>query len=181
MPNPIKTYLSLMVLGSNRSSAIKQLMRYLHACGGHILTTKMASMGSEFGIIFMIEGHWNAIVKIETGLPGLEKKLGVTTMIKRTNLKNSRKKYIPYSMNTVTADREGLVNDLIQFFLEYGINIENINTQTYNSHTGIRMAAISIQLNVDSTVHIPGLRDKFVEYCDNINLDASLDLFRDYV
>jgi glycine cleavage system transcriptional repressor len=159
---------------------VNQLTKNITTCGGNILNTRMTSLGNEFGVMILIEGSWGAIAKIETSLPTLEQKYGMVINIRRTTPKpQSRKKTMPYIVHAVTIDREGILNDLAQFFAAQDIKIDDVNAQTYTANTGTRMSSMTINIHIAATTHLPTLREKFMLYCDALNLDAGLEPLRD--
>ena len=166
MAAAMNSYLVITALGADKPNFVNQFTQSLTNCGGNILDTRMTTLGSEFGIMLLIEGSWGAIAKIETNLPAIEQKLGlIATMT--------------YLVHAVTADREGILSDLAQFFTAQGINIEDINAHTYLAHTGTRMSSMTMNVNIPVDMHIPTLRDKFIAYCDALNLDAGMEPLRD--
>ncbi len=175
----INSYLVISALGPATPDVVNQFTQSIVNCGGNILNTRMTTMGSEFGIMLLIEGTWGAIAKIETSLPAIEQKLGITISIRRTNPRQLRKKTVTYTVHAVTVDREGIINDLALFFNAQDMNIDDVNAHTYVGNTGTLMSAMTINVNIPVNAHIPTLREKFLLYCDAINLDAALEPFRD--
>lgn len=175
----LNSYLVVTALGPDKPNVVHQLTNSLTNCGGNILDTRMTSLGSEFGIMLLIEGSWGAIAKIEANLFILEERSGLTINVRRTTPKLPRLKTISYMVHTVTIDREGIINDLVKFFNSQNIAIEDVNAHTYLAHTGTRMSTITMNVNISLNTHIPTLREQFMLYCDALNLDASLEPLRD--
>lgn len=179
-PATLHSYLVITALGSDQNHMVNQLTQAITNYGGNILNTRMTSLGSEFGIMLLIEGTWGAIAKIETSLPSIEKKLGIVITVKRTTPKApTRKKTMPYIVHAVTIDREGILHDLAQFFATQNIRIDDVNAQTYLANTGTRMTSMTINIHIAANTHLPTLREKFMLYCDALNLDAGLEPLRD--
>lgn len=175
----LHSYLAISILGSGQNDFANLIINNIYNCGGNILNTRMTNLGNEFGVMLIVEGSWGAIAKIEAILPGLENKLGITISIRRTTPKQRTKKTIPYLVHAIASDREGILNDLTKFFTSHNINIEDLNASSYIAHTGTRMVAMNINISIAISTHIPTLREKFMLYCDTINLDAGLEPVRD--
>lgn len=175
----LNSYLVISAIGPDQQNIINQLTKHMAACGANILNIRMTTLGQEFGIILLIEGSWGVIAKIEASLPQLEQKLGIVTQLRRTSLKHKHKKTMPYIVHTVTSDREGILNDLAQFFNKQDIKIEDINAHTYLANTGIRMSMLTLNINIPIHTHLATLREQFMLYCDALNLDAGLEPMRD--
>lgn len=179
MPSEINSYLVITALGSDTLNLVGQLTESITNFGGNILNTRMTSLGNEFGIMLLIAGSWSTIARIETNLPSIEQKLGITTSIRRTTPKPKQKKAMPYVVHAVTNDREGILNGLAQFFTTQGIKIEDVHAETYLAHTGTRMSSMTLNVNISVNTHLPTLREKFLLYCDALNLDAGFEPVRD--
>jgi len=179
MAAAMNSYLVITALGADKPNFVNQFTQSLTNCGGNILDTRMTTLGSEFGIMLLIEGSWGAIAKIETNLPAIEQKLGLIASMRRTTPRQALRKTMTYLVHAVTADREGILSDLAQFFTAQSINIEDINAHTYLAHTGTRMSSMTMNVNIPVDMHIPNLRDKFIAYCDALNLDAGMEPLRD--
>ena len=51
-----------------------------------------------------------------------------------------------------------------------------MNSWSYNAiHTGAPMLSLSMNIGVPAAVHIGRLRDEFTDFCDSLNLDATLE------
>lgn len=175
----LNSHLVVTALGTDRPNIVHQLTQSLTHCGGNILDTRMTSLGSEFGVMLLIEGSWGAIAKIEASLSVLEEKLALIINVRRTTPRQPRLKTMNYLVHAVTVDREGIINDLAKFFTSQDICIEDVNAHTYLAHTGTRMSSMTINVNIDMDTHIATLREQFMLYCDALNLDASLEPLRD--
>ena len=173
------SYLVITALGPDRPNTINQFTQSITNCGGNILSTKMTTLGTEFGIMLLVEGSWGAIAKIETNLPLVEQRLGLITNIRRTTPRPPMNQSVTYTVHAVTADREGILNDLAQFFTTQEINIADINANSYLAQTGTRMTTMTININIPISTHIPTLRERFTLYCDALNLDAGMEPLRD--
>lgn len=179
MTAALNSYIAITALVTDNHNIINQLTQHLVNCGGNILNIRMTTLGNECGIILLVEGSWGSIAKIEAVLPVLEQKLGVVITARRTTPQQKRLQTMSYLVHAVTIDREGILNDLIKFFVSQDINIEDINAHTYIAHTGTRMSSMTFNINITVNIHLPTLREKFMLYCDALNLDAGLEPLRD--
>ena len=46
------------------------------------------------------------------------------------------------------------------------------------AHTGIVMFVLIMTVNIPAEIRIANLRDEFLEYCDNLNMDVVLELIK---
>ncbi|GAB0148420.1 glycine cleavage system transcriptional repressor [Marichromatium sp. PS1] len=171
-----KTYLVISALGEDHPGIVDQISRTVLEHGCNIEDSRMSVLGGEFAAMLLVEGKWNTLAKIENALPELERQLGMTIVSKRTGQRNAGANLLPYAVDVVSMDHPGIVNNLAAFFAERRINIEDMATSTYAAaHTGTPMFSVHIAVGIPADIHIAGLRDEFMDYCDGLNLDAVLE------
>jgi glycine cleavage system transcriptional repressor len=171
-----KTYLVISALGEDRPGIVNRLSKVLLDQGCNIEDSRMTVLGGEFAIMLLVEGKWNTLAKVENVLPELERQLGMTIIAKRTGERATGKNLLPYGVDVVAMDHPGIVNNLAEFFAERNINIEDMSTSSYAAaHTGTPMFSVRMTVGIPSDIHIAGLREEFMDYCDDLNLDAVLE------
>lgn len=155
---------------------MNELSKSVFDCGCNVADSRMTVLGGEFALLLMVSGSWDAIAKLEALLPAIEEQLDLTIIYKRTNPKDSNKGKIPYEVEVVALDHPGIVNEIARFFSDQEINIENLETDCYAAaHTGTQMFSINMIVSLPTDISIAQLRDDFTEFCDNLNLDATLE------
>jgi glycine cleavage system transcriptional repressor len=83
---------------------------------------------------------------------------------------------VPYIVDVVSMDHPGIVHQVANFFASREINIEEMSTWTYPAaHTGTPMFSMSMTISIPGDQHIGQLRDEFTRFCDELNLDATLE------
>ena len=123
-----------------------------------------------------MSGPWNALSKLETQLEPLGVQLGLSIVVKRTRARELSQPVLPYHVEVVALDHPGIVHNLAKFFSRFGINIEELSTDTYPApHTGTQMFSVQMEVGVPAKTHIPTLRGEFFDYCDDLNLDATFE------
>jgi glycine cleavage system transcriptional repressor len=51
-----------------------------------------------------------------------------------------------------------------------------VSTRSYAAtHTGAPMFSVQMAVNIPATVHISGLREEFMDFCDQLNVDAIME------
>lgn len=171
-------YLVISALGEDRPGIVNDLSEQILQSGANILDSRMTRLGGEFAILMMVEGNWNAIAKLEHGLPSAQQTLGLTITTRRTRgeTEPSGRQEMPYSVDVVSIDHPGIVNQLAGFFSRQNINIQDLYTDSYRAaHTGARMFSVTMTIGIPDSVNIARLRDEFLEFCDSLNLDAVLE------
>jgi len=122
-----------------------------------------------------VSGNWHTLTRLEKGL----EKLGAddfTFTIRKTGEREVRQDRMPYAVDVVSLDHEGIVFSLANFFAAHNVEISEVTTRSYAAaHTGAPMFAIQMTVNVPSSIPIAQLREEFLELSDRLNLDAILE------
>jgi glycine cleavage system transcriptional repressor len=169
----LNEYLVITATGEDQVGLVQRITSRLLDAGCNIEESRMALLGGQFAIIMLVSGRWDALSKLEDRLSSLGTELGLTLVHKRTRQREMTRPLLPYSINVVAMDHPGIVHNLANFFAQRGINIEELSTDTYPApHTGTPMFSVNMTVGVPADTHIPTLRGDFLDYCDNLNLDA---------
>jgi len=172
----MKKYFVFSALGKDRPGIVNQLSKAILDCGCNIEDSRMTVLGGEFALILMVSGHWGAITRLERQVPVLEKRLELTILARHTEPRTAVQDMVPYTVDVVSMDHPGIVHEIADFFASRDINIEELSTWTYPAaHTGAPMFSLSMTVSLPSGVHIGRLRDEFTSFCDNLNLDATIE------
>lgn len=172
----MKQQLVLNVIGDHPSGLVERLARAVRDSGAGIIDSRMTTMGNEFVIMMLLSGSWDSIAKLEGMLPKLEKELAASIISKRTDKRTSGNKRIPYTIEIVSADRNGVIHDVTRFLTENHIDICELYTSTYrSSHTDLTMFSLHMIVNIPADSSIAAVRTEFMDFCDQMNLDAVME------
>lgn len=169
-------FLVITANGADQVGLVERLTNRILDAGCNIEASRMAVLGGQFAILMLISGPWNALSKLEDHLSAIGEQLGLAIAHSRTREREMGKPMMPYHVEVVSIDHPGIVNKLSSFFAKRGINIEELNTSTYPAaHTGTTMFSVQITVGVPADTHIASLRGDFLDYCDDLNLDATFE------
>lgn len=168
--------LVITAVGNDRPGIVDKLSMAILDCGCNINDSRMTVLGGEFALILLVSGKWNELAKLETQLPNLGQSLELTVTSKRTEVAGQQPNLLSYSVDVVSIDHPGIVYKIANFFSERNINIRELNTNSYAAaHTGTPMFTINMVVNVPTDVRIASLREDFLDFCDELNMDAALE------
>lgn len=171
-------FLVITASGEDKPGLVEQLAGRIADCGCNIEESSMDAMGGQCALIMRVSGAWHALSKLEGQLAPLGAQLGLSITHQRTG-KRARTAAIPYSVEVVAMDRPGIVRSLAAFFTRSGINIEALHTSTYFApHTGSPLTSVVMTVGIHAKIHIATLRSDFLDYCDDLNLDATFEPVR---
>ncbi len=166
----------ISAVGTDRTGVVQDLSKVILSCGGNIEESRMTTLGSEFAMLLLVSGNWATLNKLEQGLNKLGDGKDLTVSIRQTDAKMATGNRMPYAVDIVSLDQQGIVFNLANFFATHDIEIADVATRSYAAaHTGSPMFSVQMAINVPSTVHIAQLREEFMEICDRLNLDAILE------
>lgn len=172
-------YLAITASGEDKVGLVDRLSGKITESGCNIEESRMAVLGGQFALIMLVSGPWNALSMLEGQLDPLGRQLGLTIIHERTRKRERTQAAIPYRVEVVAMDHPGIVRNLSAFFAKNGINIEELQTDTYPApHTGTPMFSVTMAVGIQANIHIPTLREDFLSYCDDLNLDAIFEPVR---
>jgi glycine cleavage system transcriptional repressor len=166
----------LSAIGTDRTGVVQNISKVILSCGGNIEESRMATLGSEFAMLMLVSGNWHTLTRLQDGLDKLSKGADLTVSIRKTGEKTAKENRMPYAVDIVSLDQQGIVFNLADFFASRDVEIADVATRRYSAaHTGAPMFAVQMAINVPSTLPVSQLRDEFLELCDRLNLDAILE------
>jgi len=176
MQTSTNDYLVITAAGEDQVGLVERFSSKITESGCNIEQSRMVVLGGQFAILVLVSGPWNALSKLESQLEPLGEQLGLSIVVKRTRARELSSPVLPYHVEVVALDHPGIVHNLAKFFSRFGINIEELSTDTYPApHTGTQMFSVQMEVGVPAKTHIPTLRGEFFDYCDDLNLDATFE------
>jgi len=176
----MNTLLVISALGDDRPGIVNDLSAAILEYGCNIADSRMSVLGGEFALILLVSGKWDAVAKLEQALPSLGSRHGLIISSKHTEPRKTDRPLIPYEIEVVSMDHPGIVHDIADFMASRDINIETLETEAYSAaHTGTPMFSLNMRISIPGDTHIASLRDEFVEFCDELNLDAVMEPAKD--
>lgn len=172
----MKNLLVISALGADKPGIVHELSKVILESGCNLEDSRMTTLGSEFGVIMLAAGKWNEIAKLESCLPALSRRMGLQLQSKRTEPPQRMASLLPYAIEVIALDQPGIVQQLAEFFARREINIRDLATARYSAvYTGTAMFSVQLLIDIPASVHIAHLRDDFMDFCDELNLDAIME------
>jgi len=168
--------LVISALGNDKPGIVNELSKAILEQGGNISESRMTVLGGEFAMMLLVTGNQECIDNIISKLEQTGEQLNLTLIAKETQPQESDKRRLPYQVSVVSMDHPGIVHNISDFLSSRNLNIEEIETQTYPAaHTGTPMFSLEMTISVPADSSVRTLRDEFIIFCDDLNLDASLE------
>ena len=165
----------ITAVGRDRPGIVEELTRIVAECGCNVGESRMTVLGAEFAGVALLTGNWNAIAKLEQALPRLEEKLDLSIQARRTEPRTETARLVPYGIEVVSLEQPGIVHEVAGFFAQSGIGIEDLYTSRYPApHTAAPMFTLHMTVGIPSDTTIAAVRGEFMDFCDDLNLDAMM-------
>ncbi|MBZ0070709.1 MAG: glycine cleavage system protein R [Thiohalobacteraceae bacterium] len=176
MSTPKQTNLVISALGKDRPGIVNDLSRLVFDSGCSLADSRMTVLGGDFAVILLVSGNWSAVAKLEDQLPAIAERLEMNIISRRTADREQHRDLLPYAVDVVALDNPGIVHNLANFFSTRQINIQDLTTTSYSApHTGTPMFSVHMRVDIPARLHIATLRDEFMDFCDQFNLDAIIE------
>lgn len=175
-PAPDGNFLLVSAFAGTADVALLPITRSLLECGCNLVDARVSTLGNEVSVLVLAQGSWDAIAKLENSLTRLDRKKGMRLEHFRTGDRALRDHLLPYMIEVVAADQAGALFKLAEFLRRQHVVIEQLHATRYKAMTtGAPMFSAQLTIGVPASMHIAALRDDFLEFCDELNLDAILD------
>jgi glycine cleavage system transcriptional repressor len=171
--------LVITLAGENRPELIMELTRLVKECKCTIMESRMTELENDFAAHMMVEANWNHIVKLEDSLEAFGNRylLKIQHLRGRESSANEEEPAaIPYSVDIVASDQLENIHELAEFFFNRNIRVIDVSTSRYPApFSASPLFLAHLIVIIPSQLKIVSLRDDFLEFCDQQNLDAILE------
>jgi glycine cleavage system transcriptional repressor len=168
--------LAIIALGNNQPRFLAEILPAIRDCKCNLLELRSSRLAQSNAAYLLVQGNWNQIAKIENTLEVLQKRMEIKIHSIRPDQNHKYKECVPYSLETISQDRDNVVESLITFLFERGIEIEEVTGSSYQAPY-IQTAVFSTKfvLLIPPEIHLLSLREEFLDFCDQLNIDAILE------
>ncbi|MFE8071471.1 ACT domain-containing protein [Marinobacteraceae bacterium S3BR75-40.1] len=177
---PVKreNYLVLTAVGKEEEVVLLTLSRLVanHRCT--ILDCRMSLLGEETATYMLVTGPWDAVSRLEQGVEKIREGAEFAVQVARTPGQPNRPG-IPYNVNLVSVDGPGIIHDMLLFFASRGVAVDDLQSNTQTApQSDTRIFSMNMLVRLPTNTHLPALREEFMVFCDERNLDAVIEPLR---
>lgn len=121
----------LTFTGHDRVGIVESVTEILVKHGGNVQSSRMARLGGEFAMLMLVSLPEPALDSLEPGFNPLRNE-GYQILLLRTadNHAEKYKGWLPYEIEVLGADHEGIIYEIASHLSKQGINIETMDTGT---------------------------------------------------
>ena len=170
--------LAITALGSDQINFIAEILPAVRDCNCNILEIRSSHLGKCAAAYLLVQGNWNQIAKFESTLDNIQKRLEIKIHILRPDQKDKDKgkDCVPYSLETISLDKDNVVESITSFLFDRDITIEEITGSSYQAPY-IQSLVFSTKFVILIPPQLPllSLREEFLDFSDQLNIDAILE------
>jgi len=168
--------LAITILGHHHNNLIAEILPAIRDCKCTIVEIRSSRLSQATAAYILIQGNWNHIAKLENTLDSIQKRLEIHIHTLRPEQKDKTNDSIPYSLETLSLDRDNVIESISAFLHDRDIGIEEITGSCYQAPY-IQTAVLSTKfiITIPPQLQLLSLREEFLDFCDHLNIDALLE------
>lgn len=168
--------LAITVLGNNQSYCITDILPAIRDSRCSILEIRTSRLAQTYAAYLLIQGNWNQIAKFESSLEAIQKKTEIKIHTFRPDPKEKIKDFVPYSLETLSLDRNNVIESISTFLCDRDIEIEEITGSSYQApYIQTSLFSTRFIILIPPELRLLSLREEFLDFCDQLNIDAILE------
>ncbi len=169
-------YLIITIQGPQDIDIWQEITKIASDMDCHIRNAQGHKVAGENALTALISGNWNTIAKLETAINHLNSDPKLLITMKRSKPIVDQMQLLPYTVQVISLDQIGTLYHLCKFFSDNSITIENLQFDSYTSNaTHAHMFSLNVSLGVSSLTNIGELREQFMIFCDELNIDGIIE------
>lgn len=170
-------HLLVQSLSAVTDSPLLSLTRRIADCGCSLVDARVSTLVADVSLVLLARGTWDGIAKLESALERMDQ-TGDSAHLTwyRSRQQPTPSRLLPYMVEIIAGDRDGVLAEVVEFFARRSISIEQLTSTRYQAmQTGADMFQAQVTIGLPQDSHIAALREEFMELCDGLNLDAIMD------
>lgn len=168
--------LTISALGNQSTHFIAEVLAAISSCECNVLELRSSRLTHVTAAYLLVDGNWNHIAKLESILESLQKRLEINIHTLRPETSHIENEGIPYTLETISLDRNNVIENITSFLFDREIIIEEINASCYQApYIQTPIFSTKFILLIPPEVRLFALREEFLDFCDNLNIDAIIE------
>jgi glycine cleavage system transcriptional repressor len=168
--------LAITVLGHYQVNFIAEILPAVRDCKCNILEIRSSRLAQSMAAYILIQGNWSQIAKFENTLDVIQRRLDLKIHVMRPEPKDKSKECVPYSLETISLDRDNVTESIACFLYDREIEIEEITGSCYQApYIQTSVFSTKFVILIPPELHLMSLREEFLDFCDRLNIDAILE------
>jgi glycine cleavage system transcriptional repressor len=175
-----KQHLVMSAIGPDQVGLVEKISRFIREYEASIEDSKMAVFCGEFAIIMLVTGSDESLKSIESKQSELGTSTGLTVFTRWPSERQYNEPMIPCRLTASSLDHPGIVHRLTSSLSQAGINIESMETKSYNAPmSAAPMFRFEALIAVPGRINLPLLRMQMQSIGEEENIDIELTVMRE--
>ena len=168
--------LTITALGSHDSNFIAEILPMVGDCKCSILEIRYSNLAQSNAAYLLVDGNWNQIAKLETALDSLQRRMEIKIICLRPEQKSKNIEHLPYSLETISLNKNNIIESVTLFLLDREITIEDVVGSAYQAaYVQTTVFSSKFIILIPAQLNLLSLREEFLDFCDQLNIDAVLE------
>lgn len=170
----------LTLTGQDRVGIVEAVTEIFVKYGGNVEASRMARLGGEFAMLALISLGEGELTTLEADLGNL-RSAGFQIMLLPTSDDHAHKYagWLPYQIEVLGADHEGIIHGLALHLAQQGINIESMETATVPAPmSGAPLFTMQAAVLVPPSLPYHQWSDTLEEIGDRMNVSVKVAMIR---
>jgi glycine cleavage system transcriptional repressor len=168
--------LAITALGNNQINFIAEMLSAVRDCNCNIIEIRSSRLAQSAAGYLLVQGNWNQIAKLENVLEAIQKRMEIKIHTLRPDAKDKGRDCVPYSLETISLDKENVIESITSFLIDREIDIEEITGSSYFApYIQTPVFSTKFIILIPPRLHLLSLREEFLDFCDQLNIDAILE------
>jgi glycine cleavage system transcriptional repressor len=175
--------LQLAIVSSELQDKTLDICNLIYKFECYIISARIINKLGQKTELYVLGGDWNNISKLESSLQSIElddnTKIILKTSASENNTKDKAQHIMLYHINIISHNEANILPNLYNFCEANELNILNI-TADNNISGEYKVFILNAQIEINALVSLNDIREQFMLFCDNLNIDGILDPIRPY-
>jgi glycine cleavage system transcriptional repressor len=168
--------LVITVLGNNKKNFIAKILPAVSESYCKIIDIRATRAHSVTSVHALIEGNWNQIAKFEATMENLQHLMDLQITMLRPEKILSDVEFLPYTIETISTASNEIIEHIATFLDARNITIEEIAGSQYQAaYLETDVFSTKFIIFIPPELRILTLREEFLDFCDQLNIDAILE------
>lgn len=178
----MRTNIVFTLTGTDRIGIVEEVTKVFLNLGGNVETSRMSRLGGEFAILLLVSMP-------REQLPGLEEAIGqLTDQGYKVTIGQTKQSYaethpgwLPYQIEVLGADHEGIIYQIAHDLSLRGINIEAMDTETTMAPvSGSPLFSMTARVVIPPKLTGKGWEDALTAIGKSLNVDITVSAINEH-
>ncbi len=167
--------LIVTALGDDGSNLFERLLRSIRESECQVRECRMTRLGDSCACFLLVHGKWNHIAKLESALASIQpgERIFYQRLEAETREEDGHADDLLYVADIVTREGSDVLDDVVVFFARHGIGIQDLRCSSYRlPYVNAMVSTIHLLLRIPPGIAVLSLRDEFLDFCEQLQVDA---------